>query len=307
MSEAGSVSDAHPPAETPADLARRLGAVVVNYNAGSHLVDCVRSIRAEGIDDVVVVDNCSEDSSLKVLAADDPSVHLVMSDANRGYGAGINRGVASVATEIVIVCNPDVKLQPGTARALLGALDEDPGAAIAGPRLLEEDGSLYPSAREFPSLLDAAGHGFVGLFAPRNRFSRRYKMLDWDHGERREVDWVSGACFAARRCALVSLGGVDEAYFMYLEDVDICFRARRAGWRVLYEPTAVVVHYQGVSTDRHPYRMIVAHHRSALRYASRTETGPRRLLLPLIACGLALRCAITLLKRRTAGLVARPR
>ena len=117
------------------------------------------------------------------------------------------------------------------------------------------------------------------------------------------MDWVSGACFVARREALDRLGGFDESYFMYSEDVDLCWRAWRAGWRVAYEPAAAVVHAQGASADQHPYRMIVAHHRSLLRFARRTTTGGRRALLPVVAAGLALRAALACAQRAAAARV----
>ena len=105
----------------------------------------------------------------------------------------------------------------------------------------------------------------------------------------RAVDWVSGACFLVRRSAFEQVGGFDEAYFMYAEDVDLCWRLGRAGWTVAYLPTAEVTHLQGVSTDRHPYRMILEHHRSLLRFAGRSSRGWRRALLPLVALGIGAR------------------
>ncbi len=118
----------------------------------------------------------------------------------------------------------------------------------------------------------------------------------------RDVDWVSGAAVWLRRAALEEVGGWDERYFMYVEDVDLCWSLRRAGWRVAYEPGGTVVHVQGASTDRHPYRMIVAHHRSLLRYAAKRWTGWRRVLLVPAACYLAARtgaeCLVQALRRR---------
>ncbi len=103
------------------------------------------------------------------------------------------------------------------------------------------------------------------------------------------VDWVSGACFLARRAAFEQVGGFDEAYFMYAEDVDLCWRLGRSGWQVAYVTGAEVTHLQGVSTDRHPYRMIAEHHRSLLRFAARSTRGWRRPLLPLVALGIGVR------------------
>ena len=284
-------------------IAQRIDAVVVNYNAREELLECVRSLRADGVADITVVDNGSVDGSGASLAAADPEASFIETGANLGYGGAANRGMAQGDRELVLVCNADVVVRPGTLAALASALDVNPRLGLVGPRLINPDGTVYPSARTFPSLVDAIGHGFLGLVAPRNRFSRSYRMLDWDHAGRREVDWVSGSCFVARRRALDELDGFDESYFMYMEDVDLCWRLADKGWRVAYEPSGCVLHVQGVSTDLHPYRMIAAHHRSMLRFAWRTTSGWRRLLLPVVAVGVVLR-ALGAFAQRAAG---RPR
>lgn len=272
------------PGETDA-----VAAIVVNYNAGRALLDCVNSLRAEGLGTVVVVDNQSHDGSTAALAAADPDARIIPTGANLGYGTAANRGVATVDQPYVLILNPDAAVEPGTVKALVNALERDPRLAIVGPRIEQPDGTLYPSARRFPDLAVAAGHAFLGLVAPQNRFSRAYKLTDWDHAHAGEVDWVSGSCLMARRQAYGALGGFDEAYFMYAEDVDLCWRAWKAGWRVAYEPAGRVVHRGGVSANQVPYRMILEHHRSLWRFAGRTTTGARRLALPLVAAGLVLR------------------
>lgn len=275
-------------------------AVVVNYNAASHLVACVESLLGEGLDPVVVVDNDSVDGSREILAASGLPARFIPTGRNLGYGGGANVGIRATTSDLVLVCNADLVVEPGLLGRLAAALEEDPRLGIAGPRLRNPDGSLYPSARTFPALGDAIGHAFLGLVAPRNRWSARYKMLGWDHATRTEVDWVSGACFLARRSTLAELAGFDEAYFMYSEDVDLCWRAWKAGWRVVYEPAAAALHVQGVSTNRHPYRMIAEHHRALLRFAWRTTRGWRRALLPLVAAGLVLRTLLAWAQRLTA-------
>ena len=291
-------------------LAERVRAVVVNYNARDHLVQCVASLRAEGVTDVVVADNDSWDGSGEALTRADPDAAFLRTGGNLGYGTGANRGAAApggAGRDLLLVCNSDVTLEPGALKALAAALDADPALALVGPRIEDPDGSLYPSPRTFPRIGEALGHAFLGLVAPRNRFTRRYRMLDWDHAGEREVDWVSGSCFLARREAWDALGGFDESYFMYVEDVDLCWRAWREGWRVGFEPSARVVHVQGVSTDLAPYRMIVEHHRSLLRFARRSTPGPRRALLPLVAAGLGARAALACAQRALSGLVGRGR
>ncbi len=279
-------------------LTEAVSAVVVNYNGQSVLSDCVRSLRAEGIEEIVVVDNASVDGSRHALCAADPHARWVPTGANLGYGAAANLGAARTAGSAVLVCNPDVVIRSGAVAALLAVLEADPTVGIVAPRLLNPDGSVYPSARSFPSLVDAAGHGMLGWLWPRNPFSRRYKLLDWDHGDERRVEWVSGACLLVRRRTWEDLGGFDPSFFMYMEDVDLCWRAGRSGWAVVYEPASEVVHAQGASTNAVPYRMILAHHRSMWRFGCRTTTGWRRSLLPVIGAGLIARAGVACVQHR---------
>ncbi|HXW39336.1 MAG TPA: glycosyltransferase family 2 protein, partial [Acidimicrobiales bacterium] len=268
-----------------------LAVVVVNYESGDALYRCLESVRRQRPDAVVVVDNGSSDGSLDRVGADMPDVVVVRPAANLGYGVAANRGVSDTDSPYVLVANADLEVMPGAFGVLVGVLDDDPRCALVGPLLRTPTGDRYPSARRFPSLLDAAGHAVLGIVAPNNRFTRAYQRSDLDAAgsETHEVDWVSGACFCVRRTAFDEVGGFDASYFMYAEDVDLCWRLQRRGWRVSYAPAAEVVHAQGVSTERHPYRMIIEHHRSLWRFARRSQLGWRRLLLPVVAVGLGVR------------------
>jgi N-acetylglucosaminyl-diphospho-decaprenol L-rhamnosyltransferase len=267
-----------------------LSAVIVSYNVRDLLLQCIASLRADGIEHIVVVDNASSDGSADAARA--AEVEVVALDANLGFGSGANRGVARTDTPYVVVCNPDLEVEPGANKALTEVLDGDRTVALVAPRIETPDGRLYPSARTFPDMVDAAGHAFLHFVWRDNPFSRRYKMLDWDHSTAGDVDWVAGTYFMARRTAWDAVGGFDEDFFMYLEDVDLCWRLRDAGWRTRYEPAARVVHAIGRSTDQTPYRMIAEHHRSLLRYATKTMRGPRRALLPVVAAALAVRTVL---------------
>lgn len=278
-------------------------AVIVNYNARDLIVRCIESLRAEGLDDIVVADNASVDGSEDAVLRADPAVRYHQTGGNLGYGTGANRGVAFAESTApyLLVLNPDTVVEPGAIKSLLATMEADPARGIVGPAIQEPDGALYPSARTFPDLVDAIGHAFLGLVVPNNPFTRRYRMLDWDHAEAADVDWVSGSCFLMRRRAWDAIGGFDESYFMYAEDVDLCWRVRQAGWTVTYEPEARVTHVQGASTDRHPYWMIAEHHKALLRFAVRTTTGWKRALLPLMALGLAIRTPLAWAHRYIAG------
>jgi len=279
-----------------------IGAVVVDHDAGRLLEGCVRSVLGGGATVVVVVENGADGSTRGALATllDEhpaPPVRIVRPGRNLGFGAGVNRGLAALAGESpapewVLVSNPDLVVHPGALSTLRSVLESHPAWALVGPRILTDAGEVYPSVRNFPSLADAAGHALLALFNPENPFTRRYNPGAPEGDVVIEAGWVSGSCFLARRSALEELGGFDEAYFMYNEDMDLCWRAHHAGWGVGFAGTAEVTHVQGVSTARHPYRMMAAHHRSALRFTFRTTTGWRRLALPLAVVVLGLRMAI---------------
>jgi len=279
-------------------------AVVVNYNAKEYLLACIESLSNEGLAMVVVADSGSTDGSAQAVSERYPTVKWVPTGANLGYGTAANIGAALVDGAYILVSNADVVVEEGTVATLRRFLETHPQVAVVGPRIVDARGELYPSARHFPDMLEALGHGIVGQFWAGNPFSRRYRMTDWDHSERREVDWVSGACFLARREAWEEVGGFDSSFFMYMEDVDLCMRLRAKGWSIAYEPAAEVVHVQGVSADQHPYRMLFAHHMSMWRFADRTTRGWRRCLLPVVLLGLAVRLGMTMARRALAPKLA---
>jgi len=270
-----------------------VSAVVVDYDAGPVLALCVESLLAEGCD-VLVVENGSAEDARRLLAGHGLAVPVLSTGANLGYGAGANRGVAATSGEFVLLANADLQVHRGAVNALVGALDDEPSWAVVGPRLLDAAGHIYPSVRRFPSMVDAAGHALISLVQPDNPFSNRYRPPEAGGSSRGPADWVSGACFLVRRSAMEELGGFDEAYFMFAEELDLCWRAHQAGWGVGVEPAAVVTHLEGVSRRRHPYKMLLAHHRSALRFAGRSTEGWRRLALPLAGLVLGLRLVVAL-------------
>lgn len=275
-------------------LGERVAAVVVNYNAGDYLVPCVRSLREADVTQIVVADNSSSDGSLADLIAADPAVMVVETGGNFGYGGGVNRGVAVVppGPDVLLVCNPDLIIEPPAVKAMVAALDADPKLGMIGPRIHNEDGSHYPSARTVPGPFDAVGHAFLGIVMPNNRFTRRYRMLDVDQSVPRRVHWISGACFAIRRELFDRIGGFDEKFYMYLEEVDLCSRARAAGAEIGYEPAAQIMHVGGVSTRQLPYRMLAEHHRSVMRWWLTNHKGWQRVFAPAIALGLLVRFAL---------------
>lgn len=268
-------------------------AVVVNYEAGSSLTACVDSLLADGSaggpPEVVVVDNGSADGSVAELVAAFPDVTVIRPGANLGYGRAANLGAAATRAPIVAVLNPDAEIEPGTAAALVERFAVEDRLGALGPQLHNPDGSRYPSARSAPSLGDAIGHALFGVVAPGNRFTRSYRQLDADPDLARTVEWISGAAVWLRRDALDRVGGWDEQFFLFFEDVDLCRRLGVDGWQIAYEPRGHVVHAVGASRARRPLRSILDHHLAAYRYAAKWWHGPRRLLLPLVGVFLVAR------------------
>jgi GT2 family glycosyltransferase len=248
-----------------------LSVIIVNYKARGLLLECLAALapdlsRLES--ETVVVDNDSRDGTPEALAARFPGVRVMANAENVGYGRAVNQGIRATRGEFVLVMNPDCQPHAGALGTLLAYLREHPRAAIAGPRLLRADGGIEQSARGFPDHFTFLFNRYSLLtrLFPNNRFSRRYLLSDWDHRSVREVDWLSGAFLMVRRAAIDQVGGFDEAFFMFNEDVDWCRRMKLAGWANVYVPDAQVVHRVGASKSRVAPRVIVERHRGMIHY-----------------------------------------
>ncbi|WP_181433506.1 glycosyltransferase family 2 protein [Curtobacterium sp. MCPF17_031] len=267
----GTVGDATPDA-TPAGSGPRAAIVTVSYNSGDVLPAFLASVPAAsaGAVPVVVADNDSTDADALRAVTEAAGARFLAVGENRGYGGAVNRAVATLGPEIrwVLVSNPDVVLEPGALDRLLATAEADPGIGAAGPRLLEPTGEVYPSARLVPSLRTGLGHAVFANVWPGNPWTRRYRQ-DGEHDGRRDAGWLSGACVLVRRDVLDRLGGFDEGYFMYFEDVDLGWRIGRLGLRNVYEPAATATHIGGTATQGSSERMRRAHHESAYRFLAR--------------------------------------
>ena len=192
---------------------------------------------------VVVVDNDSRDGTPEMVSREFPGVTLVTAPTNIGFARATNIAIRQGTAEYVLALNPDAEMRAGTLDALLRLMDEHPEIGICGCRLERPDGSFdHASRRSFPTILGALGH----LLGPgRHRSGGRlaqYRALEVERGP---VDAVNGAFMLMRRSMLDEIGLFDEAYWMYMEDLDLCYRARTAGWTTWYEPDVSVMHVKG--------------------------------------------------------------
>lgn len=286
---------------TPHD-APRVGVVTVSYGSDEVLPGFLDTIPAAIAEPVatVVVDNLPGTGDSAGIAHAHGAEYVPLPE-NPGYGGAMNAGVRVLpaSVEWLLLVNPDIELGDGSITALLarGRVSADIGSV--GPAVLNPDGSVYPSARAVPSLRTGIGHAMLGPVWPGNPWTRAYRNDTDEAPVVRDAGWLSGACVLVRRSVYEQLGGFDEGYFMYFEDVDLGMRIGQAGYRNVYEPAASVVHAGGHATQGASERMIRAHHDSARRFLSAKYPGP--LLWPVRAAmsiGLRLRSAWILRRSR---------
>jgi GT2 family glycosyltransferase len=304
-----------------------LSVVILNWNTRALLEKCLGSLTCppRSIDcEIVVVDNASEDRSRQMVEERFPSVRVISNRSNVGFGAGNNVAIPETSGRYILFLNSDTVVTEGALEAMVRYADAHPTIGILGPKLLNADGSLQYSCRRYPNL----GTGLfrntpLGRLFPHNRYNTDYLYSDWDHSEPRDVEWLSGAALMARRALLDRIGGFDDDFFMFCEDVDLCWRAnfeplppgasdpdhsededeqaaKRTNWRVTYFPGAVIYHLIGRSTDKVPTRMTYEFHRSQyIFYAKHFRAGTPILVRPLIPAGIALRALGQLARHRS--------
>lgn len=259
------------PAGGAANAAPRVLVVSVTYNSADTIEPFLASLATAGrIDEVIVADNASAEAAQVGAAVRAAGYRFVELERNEGYGGGVRGAVdaASATPDYILVANPDVIFTPGAVDSLVAAGEQLPRAGSLGPKILDADGTVYPSARRLPSLRTGVAHALFGRIWPGNPWTVRYRA-EGKTESRRDAGWLSGACVLVRGEAYRELDGFDPGYFMYFEDVDLGDRLGRAGWRNVYVPEAVVTHTGAHSTSRERKRMEKAHHDSAYRYLSR--------------------------------------
>lgn len=269
---------------------------IVNWNTRDELRECLNCVLAQEGSvsyEVIVVDNASPDDSAAMVRAEFAErVKLIANGTNRGFGAAQNQAIAASDGRYLFFVNPDCRMpQPNLLSRVVEYMDANPGIGVLGPKILNPDGTLQFSARRFPPMF--AGifrHTLLGRLFPKNRFVRSYLMTDSPHDSVMDVDWLSGSALVVRREMLDRIGGFDERFFMYCEDVDLAKRAHDAGWRVVYYPEVEVYHRIGAASDKNPVDMIKQHHRSMLLYFLKYNArSPKILLTPLVMIALWLR------------------
>lgn len=233
-----------------------LSVCIVNYNGGYFLPACIESVIESDIEgglEIIVVDNGSADGSVKLVRERFPDVVLIENGRNDGFASANNRAFASAGGRFVLFLNPDTVVPPDALGRMISFLEEEEGTAACGCRLFHPDtGRVEPSARSDPELIPLFWNlTYIDRLFPSSPFFARYLMTHAPELEIRDADWVTGACLLVRSEVFRLVGGFDSRFFMYCEDIDLCYRIRRAGWRIRYYPAVSVGHYRGLSSALH--------------------------------------------------------
>jgi GT2 family glycosyltransferase len=286
----------------PPPPAARVAVVIVNYQSYRELRRCLDSLA--GHPTIVVVDHESDPEASGEIAQSFPHVQLLRTTRNDGFAAGVNRGARATDSSFLLLLNPDCIIRADGCSVIARWLEERPNVGAAGPRILNVDGTVQPSARRFPDFTTAiAGRSsWLTKVLPGNPLSRwNLPARDTTRSTPVDVDWISGACMMARREAFDAVGGLDEGFFLYWEDADFCRRLQQAGWRTVYLPAATATHTGGGSSRHAAVSSLRAFHRSAFRLFWKHASPPARLLAPFVFLGLQARFNIMklLLKRNS--------
>ena len=253
------------------------------------------------------MDNASTDGTADHIRKNYPDIHLIANNKNMGFAAAANQGIDASSSEYILLINADCEVYEHSMDRLMEYLEDNPKAAIAGPRILNSDGTIQYSCRTFPSFLDAAIHTLLAHIYPNNPVTRKYKLMDVSRDKPFKVDWVSGSCMMIRRKALKDTGLFDEKYFMYVEDIDLCYQMWQKGWEVHYMPHSEVLHHIAGSSRKKKSREKKSRRagikasfrmqRSVFYFFWKNYRGTSRvLLMPFIIIALAIRLSIATIK-----------
>jgi len=250
---------------------------IITWQSRQMVKDLLDSIRAHPVQartETILIDNASSDGTAEMVEEEYADVHLVRNPRNVGVAPARNDIFRQARGRYVLILDVDTTVPAGTIDTLVRTMDAHPDTAIGGPRLVYEDGRLQLSCRPFPGILNIALEGtFLRRWFGGSRWVTDYTMEKWDHASLREVDWMYGACLIVRRDALDRIGLFDEKFFYLYEDVDLCFRAKAAGFNVLYIPEAVVVHFLRREDKGVFHPRIGTHLKSITRYLLKDRYG----------------------------------
>ncbi len=234
----------------------KLSVVIVSWNVKDYLLKCLESLYQNQVSagfEVILVDNASADGTTDSVKPSFPHIKLVANTKNLGFAAANNQAIARSQGEYILLLNPDTIIHPGSLDVLIDFMDHHSDIGACGPKLLNPDGTTQRSVRAFPSFRAAlyrhTAFRSFGIF--KNRY-QQWRMKDFTYNQQADVDQLMGAALMLRKAVIDQVGKMDESFFMYYEEVDLCFRIKQAGWRIVFYPDAVITHLGGQSARQIP-------------------------------------------------------
>jgi len=239
----------------------KLSIIIVSWNVKDDLSRCLASLKENRPSvpfEVIVIDNRSSDGTVDMVRQEYPDVVVIGNHENKGFARANNQGIKQSRGQHVLLLNPDTIVPPGSLDRLVAFLDSNPDVGACGPKLLNADGSTQASVRRFPTYRAALYNQTIcrvmGLF--RSQY-RKWMMKDFGHDRQMDVDQIMGAAMLIRHSVIDDVGGMDENFFMYYEEVDLCYRIKKLGWRIVFFPGAVITHLGGRSSSQVPWKRIM--------------------------------------------------
>ena len=271
--------------------------MIVNYRSYAEITLCLESLYGALASDVevIVIDHESDVMGAASLMQRFPWIRLIEVSENPGFAAGVNHGARFARGEYLLLINPDCIVNNDAPHTLATWMVSHPRVGVCGAQVRELDGTVQASARRFPN----ATTGLAGRTSwltrnwPNNPFSA-WNLMHVEGDQAVDVDWVSGACMMVRRTAFDEVGGLDEQFFLYWEDADLCRRLYSNGWKTVYNPAASVTHLTSRSSKQAPVQSLKAFHRSAFRYFLKHGGRGARAAAPFVFAALQVRLAVKL-------------
>ena len=259
-----------------------LSIIIVTWNSQEFIGECLHSIFSQkGVDfRVWVVDNGSSDKTCEIIKTDSPQINLICNERNLGYAKANNQALELAKGEFILFLNPDVRLCSGALHKMLDFMYQNSDVAALGPKLLNPDGTIQPSCREFPgySTLIWEFTCLSHLF-PKSKIFGAWRMGYFNYQEIREVDQPMGSALLVRKKALDSLGFLDESFPVFFNDVDLCYRIKKANGKIVFYPEAEIFHYKGKSVEMVKPEMIIVSHLAFYRFLKKCKKGISRQFL----------------------------
>jgi GT2 family glycosyltransferase len=259
--------------EIPMDLS----IIIVTWNSQEYIRNCLDSIFLSSgnfSSEVIVVDNGSSDQTAKIVEEFYPQVNLIQNKRNLGYAKANNQGIKEAKGEYMLLLNPDTQVLEDALFLMYEFMEQNPKVRALGPKLLNPDETVQPSCREFPTFSTLIWE-FLGLsrLFPKSKVFGRWRMGYFNFDKPREVDQPMGSCFMLRRKTLEDVGIFDENFGMFFNDVDLCYRIKKSGWKIYFYPDAKVIHHKGASTKKAKAKMIWLSHLAFYKFFRKHKTG----------------------------------